>query len=112
MGETEEISLDGWNIVHAEDAEWMPWTGASGEARAKILGSGDGYTAVFVEAKAGYRGSAHVHEHTEFNHVVSGTIRNQGQRMAAGDGYIAAAGSSHTDFEVEADATYVVIFKL
>ena len=112
MAQAHDISLEGWNIVHGESAEWMPWTGSAGEARAKILGAGDGYTAVLVEAKAGYRGNPHVHDNAEFNHVVSGVIRNQGERMTAGDGYIAAAGSSHTDFEVESDATYLVIFKL
>jgi quercetin dioxygenase-like cupin family protein len=112
MEQTEKISLEGWDIVRADDAEWMPWTGDAGEARAKILGSADGYTVVLVEAQPGYRGSPHVHEHAEFNHVVSGTLRNQGQEMSAGDGYAAAAGSTHTDFATDTGATYVVIFKL
>ena len=107
-----DISLDGWDIVRASEADWMPWTGAAGEARAKILGSADGYTVVLVEAQPGYRGNAHVHEHAEFNHVVAGTLRNQGQEMAAGDGYAAAAGSSHTDFATDTGATYIVVFKI
>jgi hypothetical protein len=32
--------------------------------------------------------------------------------MSAGDGYAAAAGSTHTDFETETGATYIVIFKI
>jgi quercetin dioxygenase-like cupin family protein len=107
-----DISLTGWDIGDADEKEWMPWTGSAGEARAKILASGDGYTIVFVDAKAGYRGAEHVHEYPEFNHVVQGTIRNQGTEMSAGDSYVAEPGSSHTDFEVLDDAKYVVIFKL
>ena len=33
-------------------------------------------------------------------------------RTLHGDAYAAAAGSTHTDFETETGATYVVIFKL
>jgi quercetin dioxygenase-like cupin family protein len=110
--EETEVSLDGWDIVKADEAEWMPWTGSAGEARAKVLGSADGYTVVLVEAQPGYRGSAHVHGNAEFHYLVSGSLRNQGQEMKAGDGYAAAAGSSHTDFATDTGATYVVIFKL
>lgn len=108
----DEISLQGWDIVAAGDAEWVPWSGSAGEARAKVLGSADGYTSVLVEAQPGYRGSPHVHGSAEFNYVVSGTLRNQGREMKAGDGYAAAAGSSHSDFSTDTGATYVVIFKL
>src|SRR5262245_40544989 len=105
-------SLDGWNIVRADEADWLPWTGSAGEARAKLLGSADGYTVALVEAKPGYSRNPHLHAHAEFNYVVEGTVRNQGQDMKAGDGYAAAAGSSHDDFATESGATYVVIFKL
>jgi quercetin dioxygenase-like cupin family protein len=100
----------GWDIVRAAEAEWMPWSGAAGEARAKVLGSGDGYTLVVVEAHPGYRGTPHEHAHAEFGYVVSGTVRNQGRDMFAGDGYVAAAGSRHTDFETDTGATYLVAF--
>jgi quercetin dioxygenase-like cupin family protein len=104
--------LDGWNIVRADDADWTPWFGVAGYARAKVLGAADGYTVVLVEAEPGYRGNPHVHEHAEFNYVVDGTVRNQGVEMKAGDGYAAAAGSSHTDFSTDTGATYIVIFKI
>ncbi len=107
-----DISLDGWNIVSADEAEWMPWTGSAGEARAKMLGAADGYTVVLVEAKPGYRGSEHEHAYAEFNYVIDGTVRNQGQEMKAGDGYAAAAGSTHADFATDSGATYLVIFKI
>ena len=106
-----EISLAGWDIVRAESAEWTPW-GASDKARAKVLGSADGYMVVLVEAQPGYAGEAHKHAYAEFNYVVDGTLRNQGQEMSAGDGYAAAAGSTHTDFSTDTGATYIVIFKL
>jgi quercetin dioxygenase-like cupin family protein len=109
---TEEISLEGWNIVRADEADWLPWTGSAGEARAKILGTADGYTAVLVEAQPGYAGTPHEHTHAEFNYVIAGELRNQGQPMSAGDGYAAAAGSTHTDFATDSGATYLVIFKL
>jgi anti-sigma factor ChrR (cupin superfamily) len=112
MSASDEISLDGWDIERADAVDWMPWVGAAGEARAKILGSADGYTVVLVEAQPGYRGAPHQHAHAEFNYVVSGSLLNQGTPMNAGDGYAAAAGSSHTDFVTEDGATYLVIFKL
>jgi len=107
-----DISLDGWNIVSADEAEWMPWAGSAGEARAKMLGAADGYTVVLVEAKPDYRGSEHEHAYAEFNYVIDGTVRNQGQEMKAGDGYAAAAGSTHADFATDSGATYLVIFKI
>jgi quercetin dioxygenase-like cupin family protein len=106
------VSLDGWDIVAADGAEWMPWLGSAGEARAKVLGAADGYTVMLVEAEPGYRGSPHEHTHAEFNYVIAGTVRNQGVEMKAGDGYAAAAGSTHADFETTTGATYIVIFKL
>jgi quercetin dioxygenase-like cupin family protein len=110
--DTKDISLEGWDIVNADETEWMPWTGAAGEARAKVLGSADGYTAVLVEAQPGYVGAPHEHSFAEFNYVVAGTLRTQGRVMTAGDGYAAAAGSTHTDFATDAGATYIVIFKI
>jgi quercetin dioxygenase-like cupin family protein len=107
-----EISLEGWNIVDADGSEWFPWVGTAGEARAKVLGSADGYTVMLVEAQPGYRGSPHEHANAEFHYLVSGSVRNQGVAMKAGDGYAAAAGSTHADFETETGATYLVIFKL
>jgi quercetin dioxygenase-like cupin family protein len=106
-----ESTLAGWDIVQAGDAEWMPWGGGD-DARAKILGSADGYVVTLVEAQAGYRGTPHEHAHAEFFHLLSGTVRNQGVTMSAGDGYAAAAGSQHTDFEVLSPATYLSIFRL
>jgi mannose-6-phosphate isomerase-like protein (cupin superfamily) len=107
-----DISLSGWNIVRADDSEWLPWTGSTGEARAKVLGSADGFTVVFVEAQPGYEGTPHQHTYPEFHYVVSGTVRNQGQDMKAGDGYAAAAGSSHDEFATDTGATYITIFKI
>ena len=49
-----EISLEGWSIGTAEELDWMPWIGSAGVARAKVLGSADGYTAVMVQAEPGY----------------------------------------------------------
>ena len=112
MDQTQDISLEGWNVVRTDEADWVPWTGSAGEARAKILGTADGYMVTMVEAQPGYAGSPHEHAHPEFNYVVEGTLRNQGQQMSAGDGYAAAAGSTHTDFETDTGATYIVIFKI
>ena len=106
------IALEGWNIVRGDETDWVQWTGSAGEARAKILGAADGYAVVLVEAQPGYRGNPHVHTHAEFNYVVTGSLRNQGQEMNAGDGYAAGAGSSHDEFVTDSGATYLVIFKL
>ena len=103
--------LTGWDIGHADDIEWIPWD--TGElARAKILAVADGYHTVLVEARAGYRGGAHDHAHPEFLYVVRGALRTQGVELSAGDAYAAAAGSTHDDFVIETDATYVLTFKL
>jgi mannose-6-phosphate isomerase-like protein (cupin superfamily) len=104
-------SLDGWDITHGDDADWMPW-GEKGDARAKIIGSADGYVVALVEAQAGYQGTPHEHAHAEFFYLLDGAIRNQGVSLTAGDGYAAAAGSHHTDFEAETPSTYLSIFKL
>jgi mannose-6-phosphate isomerase-like protein (cupin superfamily) len=109
---TDTISLDGWDINHFDDTEWVPWSGSAGEAKAKIIGSGDGYHVALVDAAPGYRGSPHVHEHAEFFTMLEGHVRNQGAEMTAGDGYVAAAGSTHTDFGTDTGARYVVVFKL
>ena len=104
-------SLDGWNIGEAESMEWSPW-GSGDKARAKILASGDDFYVALVEAAPGYRGDEHEHAHAEFLFVVSGSLRNQGRMMVAGDAYVAAAGSVHDDFGTDDGATYVSIFKL
>jgi hypothetical protein len=106
------ISLDGWNIVRADESDWQPWTGSAGDARAKILGTADGYSVVLVEAQPGYRGTPHVHSYPEFNCVLESSVRNQGQEMKPGDGYAAAVGSSHDDFATDSGATYVLVFKI
>jgi quercetin dioxygenase-like cupin family protein len=107
-----EHTLEGWDIVHGGDAEWMPWGGDAASARAKVLGSGDAHVLVLVQASAGYVGAPHEHTAAEFSYVVSGTVEHQGVAMTAGDGYVAAAGSKHTGFRVISDASYVLAFKL
>lgn len=103
--------ITGWDIGHAADIGWQSW-GSRGDAKAKVLASGDGYIVALVQAEPGYRGDPHEHAHTEFQFVVDGAVRTQGVEMTAGDAYAAAAGSVHTDFETETGATYVSIFKL
>jgi len=106
------IALGGWDIKKFDEVEWVPW-GSGGDARAKVMSSGDGYYLSLVEAAEGYRGDPHVHAHTEFLFVVDGSLRNQGKAMARHDAYVAAIGSSHDDFEVgPGGATYLSIFKL
>ena len=107
-----EISLDGWDIKRFEETDWVTWGGSGGDARAKILGVADGFYLALIEAQPGYRGDAHEHEYPEFLSVIAGEVRNQGQLMVRGDGYAAAPGSSHTDFETETGATYLLVFKV
>jgi len=100
---------DGWNITRNADTDWVP--SGDGGARAKVLGSADGYLVALVEADGGYQGTPHVHGYAEFFYLVSGRVRNQGQELAGGDGY-AAAGSSHDDFEALEPSTYLSIFRI
>jgi uncharacterized protein len=103
--------LDRWDIRHQSGAPWIPW-GEGGKARAKVLGEADGYTATVIEAGPGYTGSHHEHTHAEFFYLIDGEIRNQGQTMSSGDGYAAAAGSIHSDFEVLSPSTYLIIWRI
>jgi quercetin dioxygenase-like cupin family protein len=106
-----DISLDGWDIGTFDDLDWSPW-GSGGDARAKVLGSADGFFVAVVEAEPGYSGDPHEHAHPEFLYVIDGTLDNQGRTMTAGDGYAAAPGSTHAQFATATGATYLSIFKL
>jgi quercetin dioxygenase-like cupin family protein len=103
--------LSGWDIGAVAALEWGPW-GSRGDARAKVLATGDGYFLALVEADAGYHGDAHEHGFAEMLYVLSGRLRTQGVEMGPGDAYVAAAGSVHTDFATDGGATYLSIFKL
>jgi|SRR5271157_2966138 len=105
------LSLEGWTMTSGAEADWMPW-GEHGDARAKILGTADGYVVALVEAEAGYRGTPHEHAHAEFFYLVDGRVQNQGRELVGGDGYAAAAGSTHGDFEARAASTYLSIFRI
>ena len=107
----ETPSLEGWDIADASQVPWVPW-GEHGNARAKILAQADGYTLALIEAESGYRSVPHEHAHAEFSYLLEGSIRNQGRAMESGDAYAASAGSTHSDFEVQATATYLSIFRL
>jgi quercetin dioxygenase-like cupin family protein len=108
---TMEHPLDGWAIGRCVDQDWAPW-GSGDLARAKVLGTADGYFVSLVQARPGYQGDPHVHAFPEFLYVVEGTVRNQGLEMVAGDGYAAATGSKHTDFATPSGATYLSVFKV
>jgi hypothetical protein len=105
-----EVTLQGWDINHAAEVDWVPW--GEGGARAKILGAADGYFLALVEADAGYRGTPHEHAHAEFFYLLDGDVTNQGTAMTSGDAYAASAGSRHDDFHTDSPARYLSIFKL
>jgi anti-sigma factor ChrR (cupin superfamily) len=102
--------MDGWSVGRFDDVEWSPW--GSGAARAKVLANGDGYFLALVEAEPGYAGDPHEHAATEFLYMVEGSLATQGETLSKGDGYVAATGSQHQQFEAPNGATYVSIFKL
>ena len=105
------FSTDGWSIGRFDDVEWSPW-GSGGNARAKILANGDGYFLALVEAEPGYAGDPHEHANAEFLYVLDGWLRTQGETLSAGGAYVAAAGSTHDQFDAPEGATYLSIFKL
>jgi quercetin dioxygenase-like cupin family protein len=102
--------LAGWSIAQNAVTDWVPW--GDGGARSKVLGSADGYVVALVQAEAGYRGTPHQHAYAEFFYVVNGRLRNQGQELISGDGYAAAAGSTHDDFEALEPSTYLSTFRI
>jgi hypothetical protein len=106
-----EIVLDGWSVGASSGAEWIPW-GSGGNARARVLAAADGYSLVVVDADAGYVGSPHRHERTEFLYVLEGSLHNQGSLIGAGGGYVASAGTVHADFGTATGARYLSIFGL
>jgi quercetin dioxygenase-like cupin family protein len=106
MTTNQSPSLDRWDICHSADADWAPW-GGNGNARVKILAEADGYTVALIHADTGYTTAPHEHTYAEFFHLIEGVIRNQGQILQTGDAYAAAAGSVHTDFEVQSPSTYL-----
>jgi quercetin dioxygenase-like cupin family protein len=106
-----DISLEGWDVVRGDDTDWVPW-GSGDDARAKILGSADGYLVALVDAQPGYRGDPHEHARAEFFYLIEGSLVNQGTTMRAGDGYAAGPGSTHADFSTATGARYIVIFAI
>jgi quercetin dioxygenase-like cupin family protein len=112
QGAPMEHSLQGWDITRADQADWVPWGGPTGKARAKVLAIADDYYLALIEAEPGYSGDPHEHQYPEFLFVLDGSLRTQGVEMVNGDAYAAAAGSVHTDFTTRDGATYVLIFKL
>ena len=106
-----QLSLAGWDIGSFESIDWVPW-GTRGDARAKVLASGDGFFLALVEADPGYHGDPHEHAFPELLYVIEGSLRNQGVEMEQGDGYVAAPGSTHVDFETPDGAKYLSIFKI
>src|SRR5262245_18497880 len=103
--------LTGWDIGALHAVEWSP-RGSRGDARAKVLASGDGYYLALVEAEPGYHGDPHEHGFAEMLYILSGTLRTQGVDMGSVDAYVAAAVSVHTDFATDPGATYLSVFKL
>jgi quercetin dioxygenase-like cupin family protein len=105
-----EHSLTGWDIANAAEIHRTPW-GSRGDATAKLIASADGFNVVVVTAEPGYTGDPHVHEFPEFLYVIAGSLRVQGHLVQQGDAYAAAAGSTHTEFQTDSGAVYLLIFK-
>ena len=104
-----EISLDGWDIKRFDQEEWVPWGGASGDARAKVLGVADGFYLALIEAQPGYRGVPHEHKHPEFLSVIDGEVRNQGGPVSRGGGSAGARGSTDSGGGWDTGASSVVV---
>lgn len=103
--------LEGWDIHHGDDVDWIPW-GSSGQARAKVLATADGYVVVLVEASPGYEASPHEHTYPEFLYVLDGAVDNEGVAMRAGDAYAAATGTVHSRFLATERSTYLTVFRV
>lgn len=112
MEHSPQHSLQGWDIAHADQADWAPWGGSSGNARAKVLAVADDYYLTLIEAEPGYEGDPHEHTHPEFLYVLDGSLRTQGVELVKDDAYAAAPGSAHTDFATTTGASYLLVFKL
>ena len=104
-------SLTGWDIGQFDQTDWIPWD-TGDKAKAKSSPSPTASTSLSSKPTPDTRGGPHEHTHPEFLYVVNGTLRTQGQKMSAGDAYAASPGSTHNDFTVDTDHTYLLIFKL
>jgi hypothetical protein len=104
-------NTNGWDFGRDTEAEWVPW-GEGDNATARVVAAADGYQQVLIKARAGYAGTPHEHEHAEFSFILEGVVRHNGTTLSVGDGYGAAAGSTHDSFEAITDATYLTTFKL
>jgi hypothetical protein len=93
--------MDGWKIVRAEDSECLPWNGPAGEARAKTLGTADGWVT----------SCAHAHvPPVQLRRGRLGTQRGstavRGRRLRRGRRF------EPDDFATDTDAAYIVIFRI
>ena len=95
-----EISLDGWDIGRFDDIRVGPW-GSGGNARAKVLANGDGYFVAYVEAEPGYAATRTSTPTPSSRSSSTARCATRAGRCARGDGYVAAAGSIHDDFETD-----------
>ena len=103
-----EHPTPGWNFWVAGD-NGSPDPAPTDGSRTTVLGAADGLQIALVDAAPGYVWDPHVHGFPEFLFVLRGTVRTQGRALGPGDGYAAATGSSHPEFETETGATYLLI---
>lgn len=87
----------------------LPEPAPTGGCRVTVLGAADGLQIALVDAGPGYVWDPHVHGFPEFLFVLHGTVRTQGRALGPGDGYTAATGSSHPEFETPTGARYLLI---
>ena len=76
--------LEGWNVAEAHQADWVPWGGSNGAARAKVLAIADDYYLALIEAEPGYAGDPHEHKYPEFLYVLRGSGSHPRRRDGRG----------------------------
>ena len=109
---TSTHDLAGWDIGAVAALDWAPW-GSRGDARAKVLASGDGYFLALVEAEPATDGrSARARLRRDALRPRRHPAHARRGAWARATPTSPAAGSVHTDFTTESGATYLSIFKL
>jgi anti-sigma factor ChrR (cupin superfamily) len=94
------------------DANAIPWrksTFAEG-VEVKDLGTSNGRSMQLVRFAAGASFPLHQHQGPEFIYLIEGTAIQEGQRLSAGWGAVAATGTTDTNFHSPTGCVFLTVY--